>query len=265
MNSKARFRHEPREDGEGAGPQEERTPMIATERVTCEHEGTFMEGFARVPAGAGPHPAVLIIHGGNGIDHIVPRTAERLAEAGYLAIAADMVGPEAQKAGPQAVQKASAIYGQDAMLARRRTAAWVDVVAALPSTLPDRIAVIGYCFGGHCVLELARSGADVRAVVSFHGIPTTRAPAQSGSVKAEVAVYTGAKDPFAPVDQVDALRRELSDAGASYHITVFGEAEHAFTDPDIAAYNQKGCTYNAVADRVSWAGMMALLQLTLRG
>jgi dienelactone hydrolase len=154
-----------------------------TERVVGEHAGTLLEGFARLPAGPGPYPTVLIVHGGLGINHIVPRTAERLAESGYLAVAADMVGPQAQRGGNQAVAKAAAKFADDPVLLRTRAAARVDAVDALRWTSPGRIAVIGYCFGGHCVLELARAGADVKAVVSFHGILTTRAPAEPGSVK----------------------------------------------------------------------------------
>jgi dienelactone hydrolase len=235
-----------------------------TQPVTYEHDGVALAGFARLPTGDGPHPAVLIIHGGLGIRHIVPETAQRLAESGYLAVAADMVGPAAQIAGGQEVMQAAAVFAGDPALLRSRTAAWVDAVAALPAVAPGRIAVIGYCFGGHCALELARSGADVRAVVSFHGILTTPAPAEPGAVRAHVAVYSGGKDPYAPAEHVEDLHWELRNAGAAYQITTFAEAEHAFTDPHAAALGMPGLGYNAIADEVSWAGMMALLQRTLR-
>jgi dienelactone hydrolase len=115
-----------------------------------------------------------------------------------------------------------------------------------------------------CVLELARSGADVKAVVSYHGILTTAMPAKAGAVKAHVAVYTGAKDPYAPREHVDALQDEMIAAGARWQITVFGAAYHAFTDPDAAVKSVSGLAYDPLADRLSWAGTEALLDALLQ-
>jgi len=108
------------------------------------------------------------------------------------------------------------------------------------------------------VLELARSGADVKVVVSYHGILTTSMPAKAGTVQAQVAVYTGAKDPYALREHVDALRDEMIAAGARWQITVFGDACHAFTDPNAAA-TLSGLAYHPLADKVSWAGTVTLL------
>ena len=126
-----------------------------------------------------------------------------------------------------------------------------------------RSAARGCCFGGMCVLELARSGADVRAVVSYHGILTTQAPARKGEVKCDVAAYCGAHDPYAPMDTIDGLRRELAEAEARHQIMIFGEAAHSFTDPNAASMGMPGIEYNAIADRVSWAGTLALLEAVL--
>ncbi len=127
----------------------------------------------------------------------------------------------------------------------------------------QRVAAIGYCFGGFCVLELARAGADVKAVVSYHGLLSTSLPAQRGAIKGEVVVYTGAKDPHAPHEHVEALRKELDAAEAHHQITVFSEAFHSFTDPDADALGMPGIAYNALADRVSWAGTLAVLEAVL--
>ena len=148
-------------------------------------------------------------------------------------------------------------------LLRTRTVDWFETLAALPNVDRNRIAAIGYCFGGQCVLELARSGADIKAAVSYHGLLTTPMPAQPGSIKGEVAIYTGAQDPYAPPEHVNGIRAELIAAGAKYQITEFGEAGHAFTDPNAAVAARPGIAYHALADAISWAGTVALLNATI--
>jgi dienelactone hydrolase len=115
------------------------------------------------------------------------------------------------------------------------------------------------------VLELARGGADLQAVVSYHGTLKTHARAEPGAVKAEVVAYCGAHDFVAPLEDVDALRAELAAAGARYQITVFGEAAHSFTDPDADGTQFEWIRYNAMADRMSWSGTLALLESLLAG
>jgi dienelactone hydrolase len=144
-------------------------------------------------------------------------------------------------------------------LLRARVVAWFETVAALPDVDATRIAAIGYCFGGCCVLELARSGVDVKAVVSYHGILTSQNPAAPGTVKGEVVAYCGGKDPYAPEDTIAGLHHELTAAGASHHITVFAEAQHSFTDIEASKHGHPGIAYDAIAHRVSWAGTLALL------
>ena len=123
-----------------------------------------------------------------------------------------------------------------------------DELVAFPTwTRPDR------------VLELARSGADVKAVVSNHGILKTANPAEPDAVRAHVAVYTGACDPFVPRNDVEAFRAEMIAAQARWQITEFGGAFHAFTDPDADRQDISGLAYDRIADRISWAGTEALL------
>ena len=213
------------------------------------------------PDGPGPFPAVLVMHSALGIHHQVQDTARRLAELGYLAVATDMYGPSAYQGGADGPGLAYAAFAENPQLLRERTVAWFEAVRARPDVDPARIAAIGYCFGGHCVLELARSGADVRAVCSYHGILTTHAPAQPGAVKAHVAAFCGAKDPYAPMVDITALRKELEAAGASWQLGVYGDAEHGFTDPDAARLNRPGITYDAYADKASWAATLAILDV----
>lgn len=237
--------------------------MSEFEAIVCDHNGFTLEGIVAKPQGQGPFPAVMVMHSALGLRHQVPKTAEKLAALGYLAVATDMYGAEIQAGGQEAAGQAYMAFHEDPSLLRGRVTAWFDTIAARPDVNRTRIAAIGYCFGGMCVLELARSGADVKAVVSYHGILTTHAPAKPGDIKGEIAAYCGALDPYAPVEHIDALRQELTDAGARYTITTFGEAAHSFTDPDAGNMGMPGIAYHPLADKLSWAGTLALLEAAL--
>jgi dienelactone hydrolase len=237
--------------------------MTQFQTITCEHAGTHLEGCVARPAGSGPFPTVMVMHSANGLRHQVRGTIQKLAALGYLAIATDMYGPDAQNGPPEASHQAYAAIHAAPGTVRARTLAWLEAVRAHDDVDPARIAAIGYCFGGHCVLELARAGADLQAVVSYHGTLQTHARAEPGAVKCEVAAYCGALDPFAPMHEIDELRQEMIDAGARYQITVFGEAAHSFTDPDAASMGMEGIRYDQMADRMSWTGTLALLEQTI--
>lgn len=237
--------------------------MMDFEPFGCDHGGLALEGLVAKPQGDGPFPTVIVMHSALGLRHQVRGTAERLVQRGYLAALTDMYGPEIQAGGQDAAGQAYAAFHENPGLLRERVVAWFDAIAARPDVDTARIAAIGYCFGGMCVLELARSGADIKAAVSYHGILTTHAPARKGAINGEVAAYCGALDPYAPLETIDALRQEMIDAEARYNISVFGEAAHGFTDPDASAIGMPGIAYHAVADRVSWAGTLALLETTL--
>jgi dienelactone hydrolase len=185
--------------------------------------------------------------------------AGRLAEAGYVALAADMHGAGRYYGGLQDWAAIMAPYSLDPALLRARTVAWYELLKARPEVDAARVGAIGYCFGGQAVLELARSGADAKAVVSYHGTLTTADPARSGEVKAQVAIYTGALDPFAPRAHVDAFRDEMEAAGVRWHITEYGGVYHSFTDPHWQESGMEGLAYDSLADRLSWAGTEQLL------
>lgn len=142
-------------------------------------------------------------------------------------------------------------------------AASLDVLMGRPGIDAGRTAAIGYCFGGHCVLQLARSGADIKAAVSFHGLLATQARAEPDSVKGQVSVFTGGLDPHVRPADVAALREELTAAGARWHLTEFGNSYHAFTDPG-ADTPKAGRQYDPSVDAVSWASTLALLDAAVR-
>lgn len=233
--------------------------------IELSHAGTALIGQIIAPDGPGPHPAVLCMYSAYGLGPHVKASAERLAALGYVAVCTDMYGGGAYYPDPAQAGGDFAAIMADPDKLRARVVAWYDLVASLPQVLPGKVAAIGYCFGGKCVLELARSGADLRAVVSFHGVLGTHAPARPGAVKAHVAAWCGARDPFAPLADIDALRAELEAAGARYDITTFGQVAHSFTDPDAAKAGRPGIEYDATADRVSWAGTLELLAAVLKG
>ena len=206
--------------------------MIKARELVCEHQGVMLKGKIAIPKGVGPHPTVMVMYNAMGMSDTIQERIIRLADLGYLAVATDMYGDglhfnKSADVAPYILQ-----FNNDPELLRSRILHWFECIAQLPETDVARMAAIGCCFGGQCVLELARMGADVKQVVSFHGLLTTSAPAKPGSVKAKIAVFTGSKDPYVPREHVDELRHELSNAGVDWHITEYGNAFHAFTEPD---------------------------------
>jgi dienelactone hydrolase len=211
------------------------------------------------PDGPGPHPGVLVMHDAHGLGPQSRERAQRLAALGYVALATDMYGGGAYfesqlGSGPTFM----ALFERPDYL-RARVVAGYDALKGRPDVDPDRIAAVGFCFGGMCVLELARSGVDVKAVVSFHGLLTTALPAGPDLIKGQVVAFCGGKDPYAPLEQVDGLRDEMTKAGAPWAVTVYGEAYHAFTNPDGGTGELPGIAYDPLSDTLSWASTVALL------
>jgi dienelactone hydrolase len=222
-----------------------------------EHDGVVLKAQIARPAGPGPHPAVLVMHDALGIGGAVFTRARDLAQLGYVAVATEMYGT-----GRREMESGEAFLAmqEDAGLLRGRALAGLEAARALPEVDKSRISAIGFCFGGQCVLELARSGADLASVVSFHGVLTTQRPAEPGAVKAKVLVLTGALDPYAPIEHVAAFEQEMAAAEADWHLTVYGQAYHAFTDPEISAkYEVPGTKYDPRIDRLSWAQATAFM------
>lgn len=230
-----------------------------TERpVEYEHEGTRLEGLLAVGDAAGPVPGVVIAHAWGGRGEQEDETARRLAAEGYAGFALDLYGPGVR--GTNRDENAALIAP---FLARRsmlqgRMASSVKALQSQDEVDSRRIAAIGFCFGGLCVLDLARSGADVRGVVSLHGLFTPPEPAPGVPIRAKVLALHGHDDPMVPVAAVNALENELTGAGADWQIHVYGGTMHAFTNPKANDPNF-GTVYNAAADRRAWASTMAFL------
>ncbi len=233
--------------------------------ITCEHGGVPLKGYFALPEGvAGPAPGVIAFPGAAGQAARMKLTVTKLAALGYVAAAVSLYDSRVDTsdelgAGQQYMELLST---PERLRARAR--AWFDSFAALEGVDPARLAAIGYCFGGQCALEIARSGADAKAFVSYHGALTTHAPARAGDIKGLIAAYCAGDDAFVPPSDITALRKELSEAGAPFHITEFSHARHGFTDPDAAWHNHPEIVFDPLAEAVSWAGTAALLAQELR-
>ena len=209
----------------------------------------------------GGRPGVLVFHEGLGLGEHIMERARRVAGLGYVALAADMFGDRRQARDLEDMRGLVADLRNQPTKLRARARAALGTLASLPQVDASRLCAIGFCFGGSVVLELARDGADLRAVVSFHGVLATKAPALPGKVKASVLVLTGASDPLAPPDHVAAFEDEMRTAGArDWQIVTYGNTHHAFTNPAADGSFLAGTLYNEQSDRRSWAAMTGFLE-----
>lgn len=232
---------------------------IVKKEVTYKQGEAELEGFHIYDdAVTGKRPAVLVIHQWTGLSDYEKRRCRMLAEMGYNVFAADIYGKGIRPQPPEAGQTAGKYKGNRTLYRERLTAA-LDLLKADERTDTGKVAAIGYCFGGTGVLELARSGADIAGVVSFHGGLDAQAgmAAEKGKIPAKVLVLHGAVDPYVPAAQVTGFEKEMNDAGADYQFTAYSGAVHSFTQPDAGDDPSKGAAYNATADRRSWEAMRA--------
>ncbi len=200
-------------------------------------------------------PGIVVVHEWYGLNDYAKRRVRQLAGMGYVAFAADMYG-NGKVAGnrEEAAKLAGAIRG-DRELMRRRVRLALSTLKADERVDSARTAAIGYCFGGGCVLELARSGAEVNGVVSFHGNLDTPSPEKTGKPKASILVCHGAADPHVPMKDVEAFAREMHACKADWQLNMYGGAVHAFTNPDAGDDPSTGAAYDEAAARRAWADM----------
>jgi len=211
----------------------------------------------------GKRPGVLVVHEWWGNNEYAHKRAEMLAELGYVALAVDMYGNGKQAGHPEDAGKFSGEVMGNMPAMKARFIAAMDVLKKDEHTDPARIAAIGYCFGGGVVLAMAREGADLKAVVSFHGGLATQHPAEKGSVKAKILVCNGADDTFISADDIKKLKAEMKSASADLQFINYPGAIHSFTNPSSTEIGKKfnlRMAYNENADKKSWAEMQKLFK-----
>ena len=232
--------------------------------VSYSADGTTLKGYiAYDDAIQGKRPGILVVHEWWGLNDYSRKRARMFAEQGYTAMALDMYGDGKQATHPDDAQKFSSDVSSNAALAKARFDAALDLLKQEKTVDPDEIAAVGYCFGGSVVLNMARAGEPLKAVLSFHGGLGTDHPAQAGTVKARIASFTGEADPFIPAAQVDAFRQEMDKAGVNYEVKTYPGAKHAFTNPDADQYGEQfklPLAYNEAADKDSWNRGLAVLK-----
>jgi dienelactone hydrolase len=232
------------------------------ERIEFVSAGRTFTGLFFEPAGAAAErrAAVMVLHGGAGVGAHERERACMLADLGYVAFVPDLFG-EKFESRERGVEVITRLVGDPPAL-RARLADALACVHARPAVDPSRVAAIGFCFGGLAALELARSGADLRAVVAFHGGLTAKAPAEPGRVKAAIVVCTGAADPFVTREHRSAFEDEMTRANADWQLHTYANALHGFTERNL---DRPGARYDEASDRRSWRTMRALFDETLGG
>lgn len=233
--------------------------------IAYEADGVRMIGqFAVDDQQAGPRPGVLVCHEGPGLTEHTKKIAARLAGLGYAAFAMDYHGDGKPLANLADTMTRLAPWRTDPTGIRARALAALDVLKAQKEVDGNRLAAIGYCFGGTTALELARSGADVKAVVGFHSGLDTARPQDARNIKGRVLVCIGAEDPIIPPEQRANFEREMKAAGVDWRLQLYGGAGHSFTNPAADSRGMKGFFYHEATDRRSWNAMIELFNETLK-
>lgn len=228
--------------------------------IDYKHGDVTLEGYLAMPdTDAFPIPAVMIVHDWNGLDDYEKRRADMLAELGYAALSVDIYGKGVRPTTREENAAQAGKYRSDPPLLIGRMNAALDALKAMPNIDKDRIAIMGYCFGGGAALQFARSGAPVAAAISFHGNLNTTMPAEQGKLKAKILVLHGADDPGVPQAQVLDFIKEMQAAKADWQLVQYGNAVHSFTEPNAGNDPSRGSAYNKEADERSWEDLQQFL------
>ncbi len=232
---------------------------VRTQVVQYSDGDVALEGFVAWDSdNAGQDvPGVLVVHQWMGLTDYEKSRCKQLAEMGYVAFALDIYGKTNRPGNPQEAGQRAGTFKGDRGLYRRRLKLGLERLMAQDGVDKKRIAAIGYCFGGTGVLELARSGAAINGVVSFHGGLDSPTPADGKNIKAKILVCHGADDPFVPASDIEAFKSELNKASVDWQMNYYSGAVHSFTQPMAGNDNSRGAAYNQAADRRSWLAMQS--------
>jgi dienelactone hydrolase len=238
---------------------------VKTQELEYKQGDTTLQGFlAWDDAAKGKRPGVLVIHEWWGHNEHARNQAVRLAKAGYVGFALDMYGKGKVATHPKDAQAFMQEATKDFEVVKARFEAALEVLKQQKQVAPDRIAAVGYCFGGTVALAMARAGEDLDAVGTFHaGLKPPGPQPQKGEVKTAILIQTGGADPMIPPEQVEAFTKEMKDAGAKVEVVTYPKAKHSFTNPDAGKAGMDALAYDAEADKKSWERLVKFLKQSL--
>jgi dienelactone hydrolase len=233
---------------------------MKTEECTYKLDTATFKGFlAYDDAVKGKRPGVLVVHEWWGLNDFAKTQAKKLAEMGYVALAADMYGNGMNTTDPKVARAmAHSLHGTPQL--RERAFAGLSALLRQAEVDPNRVAAIGFCFGGSAVLDLAYGGANVKGVVTFHGSLFSPKEQDIKNIKTKFLVLHGADDPTMPRDTLLAFQESMRKSGADWQMVYYGNAVHGFTNPANGTDNSKGAAYNQLAAKHSWSAMEAFLR-----
>ncbi|MEZ6127234.1 MAG: dienelactone hydrolase family protein [Planctomycetaceae bacterium] len=238
---------------------------VRTKSVIYKDGDVVLEGFAAwdPDRAATATPGILVVHQWMGLTDYEKKRCRQLAELGYVAFALDIYGQGIRPASQQEAARQSTIYKTDRLLYRRRLNLGLEQLRQQDGVDKDRIAAIGYCFGGTGVLELARSGADIAGGVSFHGGLDSPSPQDGKNIRAKLLLCHGADDPFVPAADIEAMKKEFNTHHVDWQMNIYSGAVHSFTQPMAGNDNSAGAAYNKQADQRSWIAMRSFFKEVL--
>jgi len=238
---------------------------VTTETIRYEVDGVEHVGHLAIDtATEGPRPAVIVVHEWWGLGAHARKSAERLAELGYVGFAIDMYGEGALTDKVPEAAKRSAELKSNPDQARDRFEAALKVLQDHEHVKNDAIGAMGYCFGGAIVLEMARAGLPLAGVVSFHGSLASAWPEAPTKIDVPILVLNGAVDPFVSAEEIAAFMAEMEATNADWQLIQYGAAVHSFTNPEVDQYGLNGAAYQETADRRSWKHMKLFFQEALK-
>lgn len=237
---------------------------VQTKTITYQDNDVECHGYlAWDDAIEGKRPGVLVVHEWWGLNDYARERTEQLAELGYIAFAADIYGEGKNTTHPDDAAKMAGEVRANVEQWRSRAEAALDVLKSQPQCDTSKLAAIGYCFGGATALQLAYAGADLDAVVTFHGALPAATPEEAKRIKADLLINHGAEDTFVNADAVAKFRKALDEAGVTYEFIAYPGAVHSFTVPSADEKNMPGIKYNKEADEKSWQAMRELFKKKL--
>jgi len=229
---------------------------VKTRAVTYQQGGVQLKGYVAWDDGSqAARPGVLVLPEWWGVTNYPKRRARELAQLGYVAMVADLYGEGKHTADPKQAGRWAHQLHSDRKLMRQRAAAGLAELVKQPHVDKQKLAAIGYCFGGGAAVELAYTGADLKGIVSFHGHPQPAGPGDAQRVKAKMLILHGGADPTMSPQQLEAFFKSIDKAGVDWQLIVYSGAKHAFTNPGVDRYHLSAAKYNAEADHRSWKAM----------